>query len=89
MFEKFILANVTGDHLANLPDERRRNPGQIDPHLAIARAKIEDAESFEEALAYITSKPGVWVTTAREIAEYYYENYYDICQADILTRKAG
>ena len=45
--------------------------------------------AFEEALEYITSKPGVWVTTAREIAAYYYENYYDTCQADILARKAG
>jgi membrane glycosyltransferase len=30
--------------------------GQIDPHLAIARAKIEDAESFEEALGYLYSR---------------------------------
>jgi len=33
--------------------------------------------AFEEALAYITSHPDVWVTTGREIAEYYIENYYD------------
>jgi peptidoglycan/xylan/chitin deacetylase (PgdA/CDA1 family) len=32
---------------------------------------------FEEALAYITSHPDVWVTTAAEIAAYYYEHYYD------------
>src|SRR5437588_1178333 len=42
-------------HLANLPGEQRRAPGQIDPHLAIARAKIEDAETFEEALGYLTA----------------------------------
>ena len=42
------------EHLANLPDGKRRNRGQIDPHLAIARAKIEDAESFEEVLDYLT-----------------------------------
>jgi membrane glycosyltransferase len=29
--------------------------GRIDPHLAIARAKIEDAESFDEALGYLNS----------------------------------
>jgi allantoinase len=34
-------------------------------------------KAFEEALAYITSHKDVWVTTAREIADYYYENYYD------------
>jgi membrane glycosyltransferase len=30
--------------------------GRIDPHLAIARAKIEDAESFDEALGYLNSR---------------------------------
>src|SRR5438876_8230937 len=40
-------------HLVNLPDEKRRNRGEVDPNLAIARAKIEDAESFDEALGYL------------------------------------
>jgi membrane glycosyltransferase len=44
------------EHLANLPSEKRRNRGQIDPHLAIARAKIEDAETFEEAVGYLTPR---------------------------------
>jgi membrane glycosyltransferase len=44
------------NHLANLPDEKRRNRGQIDPHLAIARAKIEDAETIGEALDYLTAR---------------------------------
>jgi len=43
-------------HLVNLPEDGRRNRGQVDPHLAIARAKIEDAESFDEALSYLTSR---------------------------------
>src|SRR3984893_13238803 len=43
-------------HLMNLPDDRRGNRGQINPHLAIARAKIEDAESFDEALGYLNSR---------------------------------
>jgi membrane glycosyltransferase len=43
-------------HLMNLPGDRRRNRGQINPHLAIARAKIEDAESFDEALRYLSSR---------------------------------
>ena len=42
--------------MATLPDEKRRNRGQIDPHLAIARAKIEDAENFDEALGYLTAR---------------------------------
>jgi membrane glycosyltransferase len=45
---------LLGKHLANLPADQRRNRGQIDPHLAIARAKIEDAQSFEEAASYLT-----------------------------------
>jgi membrane glycosyltransferase len=29
--------------------------GQVDPYLAVARAKIEDAESFDEAVGYLSS----------------------------------
>jgi membrane glycosyltransferase len=43
------------DHLANLADARRIR-GQIDSHLAIARAKIEDAENFEEAMTFLTTR---------------------------------
>jgi membrane glycosyltransferase len=43
-------------HLSNLSGARRRNRGQVDPHLAIARAKIADAEGFEEALGYLTAR---------------------------------
>ena len=32
---------------------------------------------FEEALEYITGHSDVWVTTGREIAQYYIDNYYD------------
>jgi allantoinase len=33
--------------------------------------------AFEEALAYITGHADVWVTTGREIAEFYLHNVYD------------
>jgi allantoinase len=33
--------------------------------------------AFEDALKYITAHDDVWVATGREIAEYYYEHYYD------------
>lgn len=39
--------------------------------------------AFEEALEYITGHSEVWVTTGREIAEYYLEHYYDAALADI------
>lgn len=32
---------------------------------------------FAEALEYITGHDGVWVTTGREIAQWYYEHHYD------------
>jgi membrane glycosyltransferase len=48
--------NLLEIHLTNLPDERRRSRGQVDPHLAIARAKIEDGENFEEAQSYLTPR---------------------------------
>ena len=43
-------------HLANVPGEKRQKRGQIDAHLAIARAKIEAAESFDEAMGYLTPR---------------------------------
>src|SRR2546421_1713717 len=44
------------NHLANLSGEKRHDPGQIDPDLAIARAKIEEAETFDEAQRYLTPR---------------------------------
>jgi membrane glycosyltransferase len=42
-------------HLNSL-EQRTRRRGDIDPHLAIARAKIEDAETIEEASMFLTSR---------------------------------
>ena len=42
--------------------------------------------AFEEALEYITGHPEVWVTTGREIARHFIDNYYDTCVADIAAR---
>lgn len=43
-------------HLKALRSDKPRKRGQIDPQLAIARAKLEDAESFDEALAFLTPR---------------------------------
>lgn len=40
---------------------------------------------FAEALDYITGHDDVWVTTAREIADYYYDHCYDSALADIAS----
>jgi len=46
-------------------------------------------KAFEEALDYITSHPDVWVTTGREIADYFRSHYYDAVQADIASKAGG
>ncbi|MGI2024538.1 polysaccharide deacetylase family protein [Shewanella glacialipiscicola] len=43
-------------------------------------------KAFEEALDYITSHPDVWVTTGREIADYYRTHYYDVALSDISAK---
>ena len=40
-------------HLKNLSGTQPRRRGEIDPRLAIARAKIEDAISFDEAVGFL------------------------------------
>ena len=46
-------------------------------------------KAFEEALEYITGHSDVWVTTGREIAEYYLQHCYDAAVADIATKQGG
>ena len=43
-------------------------------------------KAFEEALEYITGHSDVWLTTGREIAQYYLDHYYDCCSDDIEKR---
>lgn len=43
------------EHVRNLPAVMR-DRGKIDPHLAIARAKIEDARCFDEALEFLNPR---------------------------------
>jgi membrane glycosyltransferase len=49
-------AGLREAHLNNLSDQRPRIRGEVDPHLAIARAKIEDAETFEEASSFLSRR---------------------------------
>jgi membrane glycosyltransferase len=49
-------ADLREAHLNNLAGPRPRNRGEVDPHLAIARAKIEDAETFEEAIVFLSQR---------------------------------
>lgn len=43
-------------HLNNLPARRLRKRGEVNSHLAIARAKIEDAETFGEAVGFMNPR---------------------------------
>jgi membrane glycosyltransferase len=56
LLELYVDRQLLENHLSNLPGDKRRARGQIDPNLAIARAKIEDAETFDEALGYLTAR---------------------------------
>ena len=47
------------------------------PLHAYAVAQGHRIAAFDEALGYITSHDDVWIATGREIAEYFYEHYYD------------
>ena len=44
-------------------------------------------KAYEEALEYITGHSDVWVTTGREIAQYFLEHYYDSSLKDITSKK--
>lgn len=46
-------------------------------------------KAFEEALEYITGHSDVWVTTGREIAEYFLENYYESTRQDIDQKQVS
>lgn len=44
---------------------------------------------FEDVLAYITGHEDVWVTTASQIADHYYDQYYDAVVADVARYRTG
>lgn len=44
-------------------------------------------KAFEEALEYITGHSDVWISTGREIANYYIQHYYDATLADIEQKQ--
>ncbi|WP_291864197.1 glucans biosynthesis glucosyltransferase MdoH [Bradyrhizobium sp.] len=49
-------AGLLQAHLDNLPVDGRRARGQVNLHLAVARAKIEDAENLEEAIQFLKQR---------------------------------
>jgi allantoinase len=59
------------------------------PTHPFAVGRPQRIEAFEEALEYITGHDDVWVTTGREIAEYYYEHHYDAAVASIAAANGG
>ena len=59
------------------------------PLHAFAVGQPHRIDALAEALEYITGHDDVWVTTGREIAEYYLENYYDEAAASIAALNGG
>ncbi|MGY4161465.1 membrane glycosyltransferase [Bradyrhizobium sp. USDA 4461] len=49
-------AGLLHRHLSSLPPARRSGPGDIDLHRAVARARIEASDSFDEAVTHLTSR---------------------------------
>ena len=45
------------------------------------------AQTHAGSLEYITGHDDIWVTTGREIAEYFIDNYYDQTQQDIAAKQ--
>lgn len=45
-------------------------------------------EAFSEVFEYITGHSDVWVTTGREIADYWQKNYWDAATADIAEKNS-
>ncbi|MGY4478155.1 glucans biosynthesis glucosyltransferase MdoH [Bradyrhizobium sp. USDA 3364] len=43
-------------HLSSLPPARRGGPGEIDLNLAVARARIEASDSFDEAVGHLSPR---------------------------------
>lgn len=56
-------------HLDSIVHQTARKRGQIDPYLAVARAKIDDAETFEEAVGYLTMPETAAVLNDRRMLE--------------------
>jgi membrane glycosyltransferase len=56
-------------HLDSIIPKVERIRGQIDTHLAVARAKIDDAETFEEAIGYLTTRETLAVLNDRPMLE--------------------
>lgn len=69
------LSTLRGDpatlkhHLDSIAPRVGRMRGQIDHHLAVARAKIDDAETFEEAVGYLTMRETAAVLNDRPMLE--------------------
>jgi hypothetical protein len=46
-------------------------------------------DALADMLEYVTGHAGVWVTTGREIADYYDAHYYDTFAAAVAARRGG
>jgi membrane glycosyltransferase len=81
-------ADLLEAHLVNLPTGGNRARGQINPHLAIARAKIEDAESLEEARQFLNPRETFAVLTSPTVLRTLFELPIEGNKADSRPKPA-
>jgi membrane glycosyltransferase len=65
-------SDLLAAHLKSLPIVPRV-PGQVDPHLAVARAKIEEAESLDEAVGYLNAREKFAVLSSGTVLQALFE----------------
>jgi membrane glycosyltransferase len=72
------------NHLASIATQPPRARGQVDPQLAVARAKMEDARTFDEAVSFLNTSETMAVLNDRSILEQLLD--METSQPDLIRR---
>ncbi len=86
LFELRADRDLRKHHLNSIAIYSPRVRGQVNPQLAVARAKIDDARHFEEAVGYLTSTETVAVLNHRPTLERLLEMGSDNSQSQDGTK---
>jgi membrane glycosyltransferase len=69
MWELRTQPGLLAAHLTSLSPAAPRIRGNVDPYLAVARAKIEDAENFDEAVEYLNPRETFAVLNSQPVLQ--------------------
>jgi membrane glycosyltransferase len=72
------------NHLASIATQPPRVRGQVDPQLAVARAKMEDARTFDEAVSFLNTSETMAMLNDRSILEQLLD--METSQPDLIRR---